>query len=207
MVCPGASSGSATHPLNLWMCLVRGFNDSPTGIPARGDQQGGKTFTPSILWSPIRRGEYALRVVGSNAQEHQTNSDSCCGPWLGACRQSWSFERSQRKTHLEAQVDQLLALQCAVFVRYHLWNPTRPPYSSRRQSNLSSGLCTRERVGSQACRCSPDSILRWPQKQFYLNWSPQLDPIMVGCGQACSLFLAPQANCVQQRSCCGRSTF
>lgn len=64
---------------------------------------------PPVFFNPLYVEGTALRAVGSNAQGHQTNTDSFCGQWLGSYRQSLLFERSQRKTHLEAQNDQLLA--------------------------------------------------------------------------------------------------
>jgi hypothetical protein len=60
-----------------------------------------------------------------------------------------SFERSQLKTHLGAQIHQFLVLQCVLSVRYQLGNFVHPPHWPGKQSNLSSGPCRRGIVRTQ----------------------------------------------------------
>ena len=116
-----------------------------------------------------------------------------------------SFERSQLKTHLGAQIHQFLVFQCVPSVRYHLG------ISFTHLIGLAGNqICHLDPAGegSYVPRPVSQSFVPYccPQKQFHLKLEAYSQIRTWRVRQTCSLFLAPQVSCVQQRSFCGRST-
>jgi hypothetical protein len=66
-----------------------------------------KAAVPS---SSICRTQYSLRAVGPSVQGYQRTGQLCSRP-VAVMLPNRPFERPQRKTHLEAQLDQLLTLK------------------------------------------------------------------------------------------------